>query len=317
MTRWLLVLLILAASPRAFADDATAKALFDQGKTLFAEGKYGEACSKLEASFKLNPLSGTRGLQGACYEKIGRLASAWAAFRDAATMAERQGNAERAQASREKAAELEPKLAQLTIDVAAVAKIPNIQIAIDGAVQPIGAFGSPIPIDAGQHLISATAVDHKPWKTTIDIQDGENQSTKLPALVEDHSARLAEEARRDAIRSTVRRRRLLAYGLGAGGGVSLGVAATFGILARRDWNAAKAAGCTDSGVCPITSARELGQSAASKANIASIFGAVGVVLVGVGAAVYFTAPSERAYETPHVVPTVSASGAGVMFEGAF
>src|SRR6188474_1578744 len=83
----------------AHADEPAAKALFDQGKTLFAEGKYGEACAKLEASFKLAALSSTRGLLGACYEKVGRLASAWAAYRDSAAIADRTGNGERAAAA--------------------------------------------------------------------------------------------------------------------------------------------------------------------------------------------------------------------------
>ena len=317
MTRWLVIVFLIAVSPRAFADDATAKALFDQGKTLFAEGKYGEACTKLEASFKLNPLSGTRGLLGACYEKIGRLASAWAAFRDAATLAERQGHSERAQASREKASELEPKLAHVTIDATAVAKVPGIEILIDGTVQPAGALGSSIPIDAGPHVIIARAHDHKPWETTIDIQDGEKQRTTVPKLVEDHSTRLAEEARVAAVRQTIRRRKLLAYGLGAAGGVSLGVAVTLGIMARGAWADARAAGCTEDGVCPSGASRELGQSATRKANIASIVGGGGLVLLGVGAAIYFTAPSERAYEAPRIVPALSPTSAGVSLQGSF
>jgi hypothetical protein len=317
MTRWLVIVFLLTTSPRVFADDATAKALFDQGKTLFAEGKYGEACPKLEASFKLNALSGTRGLLGACYEKIGRLASAWAAFRDAATLAARQGNAERAQASREKAAELEPKLAHLTIDASAVAKVSGIEILIDGTVQPAGALGSSIPVDAGQHLILARAADHKSWQTTIDIEDGEKQRTTVPKLVEDHSARLAEEARVGAVRSTIRRRKLLAYGLGAAGGVSLGVAVTLGLMARGDWADARAIGCLDSGACPSSEGRELGQSAASKANFATGFGIGGLVLVGAGVAIYLTAPSARAYEAPRIAPAISPTGAGVTIGGRF
>ncbi|MEJ7597980.1 MAG: hypothetical protein WKG01_08745 [Kofleriaceae bacterium] len=314
MRRWLPVVLVLAMSPRAFADDAAAKALFDRGKALFAEGRYGDACLKLEASFKLNPLSGTRGLLGACYEKVGRLASAWAAFRDAATLAERQGNAERAQASREKAAELEPRLARITIQAAA---LPDLEVAVDGAVQPRGAFGSAVPIDAGPHVVTATAFDHKPWRTTFELEDGEHHRIAVPALAADHSGRLAEHARRDAIRTTVRRRKLLAYGLGAGGGLTLGVAGTLAILARGDWAAAREARCTEAGVCPVTSARELGQSAARKANLASILAGGGLVLVGVGVAIYFTAPSERVYESPRVVPAISPTAAGLALEGSF
>ena len=232
-------------------------------------------------------------------------------------MAERQGNGERAQASREKAAELEPKLAKLTIDGTAVAKVSGVEILIDGTVQPPGALGSAIPIDAGQHIILARAADHKPWQTTIDIEDGEKQKAAVPKLVEDHSTRLAEEARVAAVRSTIRRRKLLAYGLGAGGAVSLGVAVTFGIMARGNWADARAAGCLDSGACPTSAGRELGESAASKANFATGFGIGAVVLLGAGAAIYLTAPSERAYEAPRVMPAITSTGAGVIVGGRF
>jgi tetratricopeptide (TPR) repeat protein len=120
--KWLVILVLLVAPAHADVDagaDARAKVLFDEGKTLFAEGKYGAACEKLDASFKLSRLSSTRGLLAACFETIGKLASAWVAYRDSAAIAEKQGNAERAQAAREKAAELEPKLAWLTLETAA------------------------------------------------------------------------------------------------------------------------------------------------------------------------------------------------------
>ena len=317
MKRWLPIALVLAMTGRAAADDdAAAKALFDQGKALFAEGRYREARPKLEASFKLNPLSGTRGLLAACYEKLGQLASAWAAFRDAATLARRQGNAERAEASREQAAALEPRLARITI-VAPSHAYPDLRITIDGTVQPAGALGTAVPVDAGPHVVTARAFEHHPWKATLDIADGERQRIVVPALVVDHAGRRAEQARRDAIRTTVRRRTLLAYGLGAGGGLTLGVAATFGILARGAWADAREAGCTDGGVCPITTARELGQAAARKANVASILAGGGLLLVGVGVAIYFTAPSERAFESPRVVPAISPTAAGLALEGAF
>jgi len=313
----LVVLVVLVLGGRADADDASAKALFDQGKTLFAEGKYGEACVKLEASFKQKELSGTRGLLGACYEKIGRLASAWAAFRDAAVMAERQGNAERAQASREQAAELFPKLAYVTIDARAIVKVPGVKVTIDGNEYASNALGDPIPIDAGQHLLEATALDHQPWKHTIDILDGEKQQTAISALVEDPTRRLALQKRVDDERRVARNRKRIALGLTGGGVVSLGVATTLAIMARSGWNRAKDLGCDDSGSCEDAAGRREVDRAATRADLATYFGGAGLLLVGAGVFVYVTTPKARSERELRVVPAIASRSAGVLLEGRF
>ena len=91
----IIAMLALCVAHTAYADDvsagtdARAKVLFDEGKTLFAEGKYGAACEKLDASFKWSRRSSTRSLHAASCEKIGTLASAWVAYRDAAAIAEK------------------------------------------------------------------------------------------------------------------------------------------------------------------------------------------------------------------------------------
>lgn len=310
------ICIMLGLAGAAHADDAAAKALFDQGKTLFAEGRYGEACVKLEASYKMNQLSGTRGLLGACYEKLGRFASAWAAYRDSAVIADKQGNTERAAAARASAAELEPKLAWLTIDASAALATPRVKITIDGVEQPAGAFGSPIPIDAGQHLLAATATDYKPWKQTIDIADTEKQHASIPALVEDPTARLAEQSRKDAVHRVIHRRKLLAYGTAGAGVVALGVAAGLGVVARSEWNDAKAKGCDASGACPNV-VGDIARAAGTKANFATGFGIAGLVAVGTGIAIYFTAPTEHAFNAPRVTPVIGPQGAALLLEGRF
>lgn len=318
MKHSILLIVLLGLSSSARADDATAKALFDQGKTLFAEGKYGEACVKLEASFKMKELSGTGGLLGACYEKIGRLASAWSAYRDSAVMAEKQGNAERAAASREKAAELLPKLAHVAIDATAIAKIPKVKLTIDGTEQVLSALGDPIPVDAGQHLVEATAIDYKPSKQTIDIQDGENQKLAIPVLVEDPTRRLALEKRVAEEHRIARRRKLMTYGFVGAGGASLVAATTLGLLAKRQWSRARDLGCTDSGTCPMGSGGvDEVNGAATKADVATYVGAAGLLLVGAGVFVRLTSPKPHTERELRLLPTASGTAAGVVVEGRF
>ncbi len=299
------------------ADEPAAKVLFDQGKALFAEGKYSEACAKLEASFKLSAVSSTRGMLGACYEKVGRLASAWAAFRDAAAIAERQGYGERAAAARQSAAELEPRLAHVTIDASALASIADARVTIDGIEQPRGALGTELPIDAGPHVIEATALDHKPWKSSFDILDGERHEIVVDALAPDPTRRLVIEQRLADERRVAQRRRVIAYSLVGTGGAAVGTAVVLGLVARSQWHSARDAGCTDDGVCPTPSGRNDVDGAALKADLATYIGGAGLLLVGAGLFVPFTSPTPRTEAELRLTPTVSSSSAALLLEGRF
>jgi hypothetical protein len=301
----------------ARADDAAAKVLFDQGKTLFAEGRYGEACAKLEGSFKLAALSSTRGLLGACYEKVGRLASAWAAYRDSAAIADRAGNGERAAAAREKAAELEPRLARMTIDASAVREVPGVSVRIDGIVQPQAALGSELPIDAGPHVIEATAVDYTAWKTTTDLEDGDRKTIVVAPLVADPTRRLSIEHRVADERRASHRRTLIAVGLVGGGGVAVGVAVTLGLIARSQWHRAQDAGCTDGGRCPTDASAHDVDGAALKADLATYVGGAGVLLVGAGLLVHVISPKPRTRAELELTPSLTPSAATLVLEGRF
>ena len=73
----------------AASDKAASVALFNEGRRLVGLGKLAEACPKFEASFSLVPGIGTQLNLADCYQQLGRTASAWATFRDAAIAAAR------------------------------------------------------------------------------------------------------------------------------------------------------------------------------------------------------------------------------------
>src|SRR5258705_13207662 len=90
-----------AAARAQSGDSAVAQALFDQAKQLLADGRTAEACPKLEESQRLEPRSGTLINLARCYEQLGRLASAWSKYIEAATSAKASGNTEREAVARQ------------------------------------------------------------------------------------------------------------------------------------------------------------------------------------------------------------------------
>ena len=149
------------APGRAFAQDASsqaaAQALFEQARQLMAQGKYAEACPKLVESQKLDPGAGTLLNLGACYEKNGQTASAWVTFKDnAAAAADLKHRADWSTRARERAQELEKSLSKLTIEVPPDARVSGLQVRRDGVEVGAAVWGTPIPIDPGDHTIEAS-----------------------------------------------------------------------------------------------------------------------------------------------------------------
>src|SRR5687768_2630591 len=96
----MVLLLALGSSARSSSaqdanDKAQAEALFQQGLGLFEGGKTQEACPLFEQSHRLEPKLGTLLNLALCHEKLGKTASAWAEFTEAANLAERRNEPDR------------------------------------------------------------------------------------------------------------------------------------------------------------------------------------------------------------------------------
>src|SRR5262245_57161497 len=90
-------LLLLVAPSRADPDvEARAAALFEEGRALFKEERFAEACPKLEESQRLSPSGGTLLNVAACHERLGKVATAWVEFQQALTAARVDGKDDRA-----------------------------------------------------------------------------------------------------------------------------------------------------------------------------------------------------------------------------
>jgi tetratricopeptide (TPR) repeat protein len=132
-------------------DQLAAQALFERAKKLMAEGHAAEACPKFEESQRLDPGSGTLINLARCYEQMGRLASAWNGYLEAASAAKASGNGQREKEARKRADAIRPRIANLVINVAPEAQATaGLEVSRDG--EPIGKaqWGVPIPADEGR-----------------------------------------------------------------------------------------------------------------------------------------------------------------------
>lgn len=194
-----LLLCCLALAPFANADTggvAAAQVLFDEAKALMGDGRHREACPKLEESQRLDPGVGTLFQLAVCYEEVGRTASAWGRYEEAAASATALGQADRAEYAKQQAARLEPKLSRLIIDLPKSARISELRIERDGVPVGAGSLGVAVPVDAGPVRVHATAPGYQDWETTVDIQAPGEHRVAVPALARDPNARAKLEPAR-------------------------------------------------------------------------------------------------------------------------
>jgi tetratricopeptide (TPR) repeat protein len=326
-------LAVVLASPPAHAqaqDQAAARALFEDGRRLLNEGKYQEACRTLEAASKLYASPGILLNLGDCYEKIGRTASAWTEFGEAAAVAARaRRNDQVAEAKRRQAA-VEPKLTKLTIQVSGL--ITGLTITRDDTDIASPAWGEAIPVDPGTHQIKAEATGHQPWSTSVVVTaEGQTVTVEVPTLpsaptpppvpvAHETEATPGESAATTPADATpVRpRSRAVAWAL-VGGGTAVAVAG--GVLWGLGTNNASQASHAD------TTTEAKYKSASSDYNSAKTLYIAGIAGVGVGVAVAATGvllmtlghKTERrpAIGALQAAPWVSPSGGGVQVAGGW
>lgn len=160
---------------------AAAQSLFYEARALMKDGRYTEACPKLEESLKLDDGIGTRFNLADCNEHLGKVATAWASFLDVAALSKASNQAEREKVARKRAQALEPRLPKLTIDVDAVAAVqPGLEVTRDGVVVGSAAWGTPTPVDPGSHKIVVRANAKQPWEATVEAVEGKTSRVAVP-----------------------------------------------------------------------------------------------------------------------------------------
>jgi len=230
----------------ARAQSAEAEVLFREGRELLKQGKIAAGCDKLVASERLESSVGTLLNLGDCREKLGKLASAWAAFRKAEAMAQRTGGDDkrRAEASR-RAAQLEPRLPTLEIDVAHL--VDGLVVRCDGEIVTDAQWSTARPLDPGNYTIVAEAPGYQAWHTTVPVSLGaQRQVVVVPGLARLPVAPVAEVSDVPGpvpratpvvgptvvMRRTWSTTRALSVGIGLAGAGALGTGIYFGLHAN-------------------------------------------------------------------------------------
>jgi len=179
------VVLGLAATSRASAqtNQAIAEALFLQGKEAFVEGHFDEACPKLQQSYQADPAGGTVLLLAMCYERQGRIASAWATFSVALARAQRDGRTDREQRARESLQRLEPRLSYLILQFnPSTSSLKGLSLELDGSQIPSLAEAH-VPIDPGAHVLHVHAPRYQAWVGRFEIgRESQTVTVEVPAL---------------------------------------------------------------------------------------------------------------------------------------
>jgi hypothetical protein len=280
------------AHAQSATDSATAESLFNEALALLANKKPAQACQRLD------PGVGTLLYLADCYQQVGRTASAWGTFREAAYMAKDRKD-ERESVAVESAKSLEPRLSYLTVEVTA-APSAALEIKRDGKAISDALWNTATPVDPGTHTVEASAPGKKPWSTSFNIADGPRQESVVVPTLEDapvvpdaaavplSAPPPPEPPRGSSLHQTGG---WVLLGVGSAGLITGGVLA---LLARGDDKDANAECrpdrlrlCNPAGV-------KLGDSAQSKATWAGVSAGVGLAALGAGVTLLLTAPSASA-----------------------
>jgi hypothetical protein len=304
----LLLTLGAPAHAQSAADKAAAEALFDRGLALMRDGKYQEACERLEQSQSIDPGIGTMLYLAECYEKTGKTASAWALFREASSLAQAAGQSERAEAGKRRAAALEKGLSRLTLQVPANSKVPGLEIQDNGRPVHPSVWGYAVPVDPGSHHIEAKAPGHLTWSKDLNVGDhGASSELTIPTLERDMNAPVAiapspQEAAQSASdqpssapaehQGRMSTQHIVGLALGGAGVVAAVAGGIAGIYAITKNNDAKDKGC-DGASCPTSAGRTASDKALSAARASTGLWVVGGVLVASGLVTFFLAPKYR------------------------
>jgi hypothetical protein len=237
-------------------DPASAEVLFREGRTLVVAGDYPHACPKFAESLRLDYAPGTLLNLADCEEHTGRIATAWAHFRDLST--ELPSTDERQPMAAQRARALEPRLPHLTVR-SSTALRHGTKVMRDDVELGQESLDVALPVDPGMHIVVVNDGDRE--RSRVQVEVGEGQSRVVVAD--------------DATGSTASGTRTAGWIAGGLAVAAFATGASFGILALSNSSAANA-NCTG-GVCGDAASARQYDEARSQARVADVALGVGLV----------------------------------------
>ena len=241
-----------------------------------------------------------------CHEKEGKLASAWGEYRQALVEARRAGRKDREDICTERIAELDPQVPQLQIEVPATVRVRGLVVSRNGTQLSSAAWGTPLPTDAGQVELIATAPGYKARKSYVTVAPMSKVVARIEALTLDDTPPRVVAARGWPTRKTV------GFVTMVGGVIGLGLGTAFGIGALREKNTSDARcplrddepRCSESGAAAMSRANAFGWGS----NVGLAVG--GLALVG-GGVLFFT--SKHSTRRASIAPGLGGARLDVSF----
>jgi hypothetical protein len=287
--------------PASAQEESPAEHLFREGRQLLANGQTAEACDKFAESQRLEPSSGALLNLARCHADAGMTATAWVEYVEAAHFARSHDRLQQAGEAELRAAELQPRLTRLRIEVDA--RTPGVVVTRNG--EPLGPSDLHVPliVDPGSQVIRATARGYAEWTATVlVVQPGQVRTVTIPALapLPPSTAPLAPAqpaapagrapAAASAPPPSVSARTWVSGGVGVAALVTSGVLAA---VAKSKWDGAHEKGdcdashvCNDQGISETDAARRLG-------NLATGFAVVGLAAGGCAGLFYWLDVTSR------------------------
>ena len=299
-----------AQTPGDAASITAAQALYEAATRAMDAKDYASACPKLEEAVRLVPSGvGARLTLGECYEAAGKLASAYASFGLAETMAAAAKQGERQEKAHNRAKALKPRLATLTIAVADDVRAESgLEVRRDGVLAGAAQWGIASPVDRGTHVVVATAPGKSKWVKTVEVTDGAAlmvtvdalfpvaSAEQLPAKEDVAAPPLWMPAKEDAAAASLwGPQRIASLAVGGAGLVALGAGSYFGVLASAKQKQSNDGLC-DGNQCD-QAGLDLRTDAIHAANATTALLVVGGAAVTVGVVLFVTAPGSKSQAT--------------------
>lgn len=273
--------------PASAEETPSAEQLFREGRKLLSEGQLAEACDKFAESERLEPSPGALLNLARCHADAGMTGTAWSEYLAAARLARAQGRPQQAAEAELRAAELQPRLLRLRIELDAETT-QGVAVSRNGVPLAASDLNIPAIVDPGSHVIRATAPGYAEWSTTVLVtQPGQLRTVVVPSLTPlptaaVHGPAPATQASAgpraiDAQERGIFARTWVAGGVGAAALVSSGVLA---LVAKSKWDRAHDSGDCDASHACNRDGQEATDQARRLGNVAT-----GVALAGVASSV--------------------------------